>query len=504
MKQSVAMNIEEHPSQDILVREKDSRNVRLMLLRQFIIVPLGFCKSLIILPFLNPNQVFLLKLIQTWFQYTQRTTLGTFAAMGFYYPQAQALGHSKECRRYQNLAWKFNVLGMIVGMCVGGGLALGFFNWKYAWILMIWGACSVPINYIHASFQARGQFANYATVDIVQSIGGLIFPLLGVFFGGFYGLLAGSMISFFLTCSYGKRWFFPNPIHLDKSFVFKTVRDGIQLWAAGFLQTIANTFEITLMAFMLPKDDFFAGYYAVAMTLASVVNQSLTSIYNVFSRRLTITSSQYFEKQNEENSVFDNLADFVIVDVIVFSFSSAIVITGLQLFKIVLPEYSGSISIVPQLLLSLVLFRSRAYPYVLYKVKRTFGKMYIVNIVHIVIGVLMGFLFISLNKSHLLAYCQIVSALFGSTLAWGFIWRIIGIPVRKDFCCRYLIILTMLIVWLAYFIYGNDIVKDIVIAWAGMLVIVFTCYIFFRNSFKILIEILKMKNDSETKYSNLL
>jgi len=235
---------------NIVISKKDARDARLMVVRQALTVPVRFLRSIVILPLLSSDLIFVLKLISTWLGYTVRANFGTFNLLGFYYPAVEAQGDTQLGQRYKYQAWIFSLFCVLIAAGVGVLIASLYLETKHIPILIVWGIASILIKYMTNYYQATGNFNKIAIIDITSLVIGFFISLGGLLLFGFDGYLIGLVIPMLIVLGIGKSSFFPQKVALPFSFIKKSLQDGGYLTIDGFLSSFVKAHEITLFAFL--------------------------------------------------------------------------------------------------------------------------------------------------------------------------------------------------------------------------------------------------------------
>jgi len=162
-----------------------------MVIRQALTIPVRFLRSIVVLPLISPDLIFVLKLIGTWLGYASRANLGTFNLLGFYYPAAEAQGDNRLAQRYTYQAWIFSIFCVLIAAIVG---AFFYLEIKHIPILIVWGMATMLMKYMANYYQARGNFNKIAIIDITNLVVGFFIALGGLLLFGFDGL---EKIAFF-------------------------------------------------------------------------------------------------------------------------------------------------------------------------------------------------------------------------------------------------------------------------------------------------------------------
>lgn len=396
------------------INTKDAKDARLMFLRQMIVLPIRFARSLIIIPLLPQSTIFLLKVISTWLGYIPRLMLGTNAILGFYYPSAEALGDEDEKRRYVTLCWQFTLFACITGGLAGVSIAFFYISPLYIPFLLIWGLSIAPINYIKSYLQAKGGFNKIALIDVCAAVSNFIFPLAGWFLFEFIGYIGGSLIAFLITFYIGRNELFPRVIKLQKSFTTNAIGRGIHFWLNGFLSDLAKSFEITMFVILVGISKDFGGQYAVGMTLATIVNQLMTSFSNVFQRKVVK------EIAKNKSEAYQSLVNYMALDLLLFTIFFFAFIPIVNIIVYFLPAYAELKNILPFLLLGVFFMRYRFYSGVAFKTEKQFWEIHLGHIVQLLIGVgLLYLIYCQENPDYMLAVAKVVGALLGTVLVSG-------------------------------------------------------------------------------------
>ncbi|MDJ0835320.1 MAG: hypothetical protein QNK37_02325 [Acidobacteriota bacterium] len=403
-----------------LISNKDSRDARLMMSRQMITLPFRFGRSLIIIPLLTPEIMFVVRLIATWFSYLPRVTIGTLSVLNFFYPEAEAKGDEVSCRRYRQLAWRFTLAGSLAGILVGSFISFRFLEGALLLPLVLWGLITVPNEYARNHFRATGGFSAIARIDIINTLLAFGLSLAGVIFYGLSGYVWGLFLATASVFVLGFSTYFPPPEKLPLEFVRHAVSNGLHLWANGFLRQLCNGWELTLFAFSGKVPQGMAGQYAVALTLTNVMTQVLNSINSVFQRKVTKNLAASDPKDRNHDMVFD----FATFNLLIFLVTTVPIIAGTQVLLYFLPKYARVIDFLPQLLLGAFMVRLRYYPGVVFRVERRMIHTTVSDLLHLVPAVA-GFMVIVQWELPLvsIAWLQVVAAVTGTIYCWALMAR---------------------------------------------------------------------------------
>jgi O-antigen/teichoic acid export membrane protein len=482
LKQTVKKNI---------ISKKDSKDARLMLIRQIVIIPLRFARSLVILPLLPPSLIFTLKVISTWFSYLPRLTLGTLSVLGFYYPSAEARGDIETCERYDYMAWKFTFFSAIFGSILGLSISVFYLDYQYLFLLLVWGIFVVPMSFILSSLQAKGHFKIIAIMDTIGAIAYFVIPLIGLYFFELWGYIAGLVISMCVSIYIGREMLFPKRISLPKKFLKTNIFKGLNLWGNGFLSDLVKSYEVTLFVFIAAISTDFAGQYAVAMTLTLVVDQMITSISSVFQRKVVKDLS----KEGSERKEYDIIYDFAILDFSVFIIIASLGLASIHLLVHFLPAYSELPYILPFLLLGNFLLRFRFYPGVIFKSDNEFFNIHVGHVIHLLLGVvsLSAITFVS-SKMHLVALSQVIGAIGGSLFVWGMLFYQKKCFNALHFAFKAMALLTLLMIWFVFYYFTIDLIRiNISLSILGGSGILILGFVLFNGSFVMLKDIVRKK-----------
>ncbi len=427
------------------INQKDARDARLMLLRQVIILPMRFLRSLIIIPILPQSTIFLLKVISTWFGYLPRLLLGTNAILGFYYPAAEAKGDLDEQQRYVTLCWQFTLFAAVTGGIAGIAMAVFYVSPAYIPFLLIWGLSIAPTTYVKSFFQAKGDFDKIAILDIITAVSNFIFPLAGWFLFELMGYIGGTVIAFLITLYVGRKEIFPKVTKITRDFAKNAIGNGIHFWLNGFLSDLAKSFEVTLFVILAGISEDFGGQYAVGMTLAAILSQLMTSFSNVFQRKAV---TQISENKDEG---YKYLMDYIALDIVLFTIFFVGFIPGLYIIAYLLPNYASLIQIVPFLLFGVFFMRLRFYPGVAYKTERRFWEIHSGHIIQLVLGigiVLLIYYFTDLPHYYMAA-SQFLGSMFGAIILFFLFFYRNGVTYTQSDKLNLTLFLGLLIVALA-------------------------------------------------------
>jgi hypothetical protein len=471
-----------------IIDKKDTKDAKLMIFRQFFTIPFGFAKSLVILPLLSPELVFVIKIITTWFGYLPRLTLGTLASYSFYFPAAEVKNDWKTCNQYELLAWRFTLLGIFVGSVTGFLISIIYLDGSHWLVLTIWGAMICLNNYILNSFQARGMFSKMATTDIVGAAGGFGLALVGILWFDFSGYLWGNLLSIIIIPIIGASLLFPPKIELPIKFIKQTILSGGHFWFNGFLSDLAKTYDISMIAFLVINPNF-GGQYAVAMTLASISDKVITSVSHVFQRKVV----KDLAKTDGEFKNYAIINEFVILDMLMFLIASMMTMGGVPLFVYFLPKFSEVLTVLPYLLLGSFLLRFRYYPGIAFKSDNKFLILHAGHVIHLCIGIISFYLLsiFTINLS-LLSLGQVLGASCGSIVVWSYFFARNGYD--KSFVLKLTILIILISIWLfscAYF--ADQLIYNITCVFIGGAFVLLVAVFFFREAFNLLVMTLFKK-----------
>lgn len=472
-----------------LIASKERKDARLMLLRQFLSIPLGFAKALIIIPIILPELMFVLKIISTWLGYLPRVALGTFAVLGFYYPAAIAEGKVVLADQYRFLAWRFALFGVLAGALAGFAISY-YLAGEYLIVLVFWGMVIVPNSYTRSIFQAEGNFRKIAQIDITLAIVGFVLPLTGLLLWGFKGYLVCLAITLYITLILGRSSFFPKKIKLTLKFIKESLYRGGNLWVNGILADLVKSFDITLFAFISVVSANFGGQYAVAMTLQAIADKLVTSVSIVYQRQVVMKVSKAKESNMSDNSI---IFDFVILDLLLF----VVIATGLLMGSYALvyfaPEYGKVIYIFPFLLLGGALLRFRFYPGVIFKTDNKFNILHVAHIINIIFGCggLLLFVFmLESNAYHWIAFSKIIGACMGSVLSWYVFMNKNKGKRYTIFYLKVFLLLVILVLWIFGYVFTlSHIFLNLTILLGGGVGILLLVKLLFSHAFELFMNL---------------
>jgi len=406
-----------------IIEEKDHRDARLMVSRQFVTVPLRFARSIVIVPLLTPEIMFVVRLIATWFAYLPKLTLGSLAVLTLYYPEAQGKGDEETCARYRQLAWRSSLVAAAVGCTVGIVISIRFLDGALILPLMMWGVLRVMMEYGQSSFRATGHFGAIARIAIVQAVTTFAFSLVGVIAFELAGYVWGLFLSTALLVWMSRETFFPPAAKLAKAWVTRTIGTGLHLWANSFLRQLCKNWEITMLAVTSVFARGAAGQYAVALTLVEVMGQVMTSINTVFQRKLTMRLGGQEAEERDYAIVFD----FSVFNTQLFMLSTVPILLGAHVLVALVPGYEALPALLPALLFAAYLIRTRFYPSVAFRLERKLGSITIPDAIHLILGV-MGFMAVVRTEAGLLvlAVVQVGCAIIGTATSWALMGRYLG------------------------------------------------------------------------------
>jgi len=447
----------------------DFIDAKLMLYRQFLITPIRFIRSVILIPYIPPATIFLLKIITTWFGYVPRLNLGVNAIFAFYYPEAEAKNNDKEQNLYAYLAWKVALVTSIIGGAVGVLIAYNIDKLVLAPLLVIWGLSITPGLFIKSSLTAKGFFKTLAKVDVITALSNLIFPLIGWFCFGLAGYIIGSLISIGMIFIFGYAEIFPLKVHVPIGFVKEKVANGLNFWFNGFVSDLAKTYEVTLFLLLTGISSNFGGQYAVAMTLAMISSQLGVSISSVFGRKAV---KQISLARNE--GIYE-LRHYVIIDVLVFSIFFLVFIPASYIVEYLLPQYNLISEILPFLLLGVCYMRLRFYTGVVFKTDRDFLRIHFGHIIHLFVGIIsLTILYEARCELYMLASSQILGAFCGTVFVSIFFFRKYRTYFKlKEFASTAFLMLYPLLLLIPTFFISVILVKLIALLFLVLLLILF-------------------------------
>lgn len=474
-----------------VISKKDAKDARLMVIRQALTVPVRFLRSIVILPLLSPDLIFILKLIATWLGYAARANLGTFNLLGFYYPAAEAQGDTRLARRYTYQAWIFSLFCVLIAGIVGALIAFFYLEIKHIPILVIWGIAAILIKYMASYYQAKGNFNKIAIIDITNLIIGFFVALGGLLLFGFDGYLIGLVIPMVIVLVIGKDSFFPKRTDLPFSFIKESLEDGVYLTIGGFLSSFVKAYEITFFAFLASVNKIFAGQYAVAITLTAIQDNFITSVSRVYQRRVTQQLST-----DEAANKYKTIYRFAALDLVLFSLTASAFLLGGQLLSYLFPAYKEVAWILPFLLLGTALQRARYYPGLVFKLAKEFKTNILGHVVHVFFGLTAFFTILNLQQeaTYFLAINQIVGAMAGTLFLWGMFFYKKDRSERFRFAVRFIIIILMIMIYIGIYVWFiEQIYLSILIIVVSNAVIITYSYLFFKDTFELLLKTFRLK-----------
>ena len=398
-----------------LIDARDQRDAGLMVSRQFVTVPLRFARSIVIVPLLTPEIMFVIRLIATWFGYLPKLTLGTLAVLTLYYPEAEGQGDEETCRRYRQLAWRASVVAAFGGCSVGIVISLRFLDGALWLPLMLWGALRVMMEYGQSSFRATGRFGAIARIAIMQAVTTFAFSLVGVVLFDLAGYVWGLFLSTLILVWMSRETFFPPAARLARTWVAKTVGTGLHLWANGFLRQLCKNWEITALALSSGFARGAAGQYAVALTLVEVMGQVMASINTVFQRKLT----KRLGAQPASDRDYAVIFDFAVFNTQLFLASTVPILVGAHLLVALVPGYEDLPALLPALLVAAFVVRMRFYPSLAFRLERKLRYITIADTVHLLLGVAGFVVLVELEAALVfLAVVQVGCAIIGTLVSW--------------------------------------------------------------------------------------
>jgi len=454
-----------------VISKKDAKDARLMVIRQALTIPVRFLRSIVVLPLISPDLIFVLKLIGTWLGYASRANLGTFNLLGFYYPAAEAQGDNRLAQRYTYQAWIFSIFCVLIAAIVGALIAFFYLETKHIPVLIVWGMAVMLMKYMTNYYQARGNFNKIAIIDITNLVIGFFIALGGLLLFGFDGYLIGLVIPMTIVLVIGKDSFFPKKVELPFSFVKKSLQDGGYLTVDGFLSSFIKAHEITFFAFLTSVNKMFAGQYAVAITLTAIQDNFITSVSRVYQRKVTQQLSTD-EAANKYKTIYR------------------------QLLSYLFPAYKEVAWILPFLLLGTALQRARYYPGLVFKLAKEFKTNILGHIVHVFFGLTAFFVILNAQQeaTYFLAVNQIIGATTGTLFLWGIFFYKKDTSERFHFALRFLIIILMIMAYIGIYVWFiEQIYLSILIIVLSNIVILTYSYFFFKDTFKLLLKTFRLK-----------
>lgn len=474
-----------------VISKKDAKDARLMVIRQALTIPVRFLRSIVVLPLIAPDLIFVLKLISTWLGYATRANLGTFNLLGFYYPAAEAQDNMRLAQRYTYQAWIFSLFCVLIAGIVGALIAFFYLEINHIPILIAWGIATILIRYMTTYYQATGNFNKIAIVDITNLVVGFFIALGGLLLFGFDGYLVGMVIPMIVVLGIGKDSFFPKKVKLPFSFIKKSLQEGGYLTVDGFLSSFIKAHEITFFAFLASVNKVFAGQYAVAITLTSIQDNFITSVSRVYQRKVTQQLST-----DETTDKYKTIYPFAILDLVLFSLTASAFLLGGQLLSYLFPAYKAVAWILPFLLLGTAMQRARYYPGVVFKLAKEFKTNISGHVVHTLFGLATFFMILNAQQeaTYLLAANQIVGATAGTLFLWGIFFYKKDTSKRFRFASRFLIIILMIMTYIGIYMWSiEDVYLSILIIVISNIVIVTYSYLFFRDTFELLLKTFRLK-----------
>ncbi len=426
-----------------IVQKEDTHHARQMLLRQIVTIPLRFGRAMLVLPLLTPVLNFQIKVITTWLSYVPRITLGTHAILLFYYPALEKKGATEEAKQLFYLSWLFTCLGALVGALVGSAISIYYFAGAYFPILVAWGALVVPGSYVLSGLQAKGLFTKLATNDMIAAATGFVIPFVFLYFFGFQGYLVGLVISSLVSVLMGWSLFFPEKTTLSLDYLKQKLYDGSNFWANGFLADLVKSYEVSLFVMLPFATKSYYGQYAVAMNLAGISDQIMTSFSGVYQRKVVMALSET-DRAEDVSLIYD----FAALDMITFLFASIPLLAGTHGIVYLFPQYSQMLEIVPLLFLANYFLRFRFYPGVVFKSANQYKEIHLGHIVHLAFGVAATTLF-SFYALALLPAAQVIGGLLSSTLVWIWLLREKQGSGKKAFLIKMIQQFALMILWIA-------------------------------------------------------
>lgn len=486
--ESTAKALEEQESGAAAAAAKDGGDARLMVSRQLFAIPLRFAKTLFVIPLLTPETMFIVKLISTWLGYLPRLTFGVHKVLRAYYPEAETQQDEEKCRQYLVLAWRFSLGAGLIGAASGAFMSLRFFQGSYLPLLVLWGLGAVLNYHARQVFQARGVFVGVVRMDNYGILISFALSFAGVVAFGLEGYLYGLFSSVAVLVWLGRKTYFPPSVHLSLVFVKQSLISGSHMWLNGFMANLAKTFEITLFALGSDISRNFAGQYAVAMTLAGLMENVMTSMNSVFVRRTVVLLSAK-DDSGDGAPDFRPLYGFIVFSFLVYVLVAGVTMMGSHLLIYLLPKYSTVPSLLPPLLLGTLLGLFRVYPCVVFRLHRQLWYNTLGNALHL-IGVVVTFQVLAVyfaSDPGKLAFAQPVGAGLGSFFVWlAFIRKKVK---HKEGLMTTLVLALLGMVWMMACIWSTHlIVTNMVIIIVGMIVLATLTRVWFPEAVALLAE----------------
>ncbi len=479
------------PANTSIITKKDNRDARLMLVRQMLSVPIRFLRSIVVLPLLSPDYIFILKLISTWLGYAVRGNLGTFNLLGFYFPAAQAKKDTSLGKKYKYQAWLFNLFATCIGGAIGAVIAIFYLNPWHVPTLILWGIGTVSMSYMINYYQAVGNFNKIAIVDILNLVVGFFVALGGLLLFGFNGYLIGCVLPMVIVLIIGRDTYFPEKTPISFGFLKQSLQEGWYLTVGGFLSSFVKAHEITFFAFLTMVNKTFAGQYAVAITLTAIQDNFITSISKVYQRKVTMELTT-----SEQNDKYKIIYNFALLDVILFSMTSSVFLLGGLLFPYLFPAYKEVVWILPFLLMGVAIQRGRYYPGLVFKLAKEFKVNILAHAIHLIacVSVFFTLLYVQQETSYMLAVNQIVGAAAGTVFLWGWYFHTKDKSAYGVFILRFSIMILLLLVYFGIFIFllENPLQCIATVIISNIIIIAYS-FFFLKDAFKLLIDIFWLK-----------
>ena len=471
------------------INAEDNHAARLMLLRQVLTLPVRFLRSIVVLPLLPPNLIFVVRLVGTWLSYAARGNLGTFNLLAFYYPAAESQGDDELRQRYVYMAWLATLFCGMLGALTGGFVAYRYLSPGLIPLFVVWGFCYMLLSYLQHLFQGTGDFNRLALFDICQTVLGFVASLAGLLLFGFKGYLVGLVLPIIVIVLLARNVLFPQAVSLPFQFVKRSFYEGSFFTLLGFVSSFVRGHEITWMALLPGIDLRFAGQYAVALSLATIQDGFVSSVSRVYQRKIT----KQLTRSRESTTVFRLVRQLAVLELLLSGITASIFMIGGLAFYYWLPNYEDVTWILPLVSLAYAIQRNRFYPGLVFKVDKKFTYELWGHLINLLAGASIFFAFWYLSDS--LNFQCALNQVVGASLGTFFTWCIFFNKNRKAHSWRFNLFTLSVIGYSAasfslYLYLLPHVIACILVAVSNILVISLAAYRFEKESFGMLIELL--------------